>query len=400
MEAKQFTELLRAPLLVEQLPVEELRELVNLYPYSSSLQMLLLKHYQLAEHPAYDEQMGKAAIGAPDRRALYRLVQLKEAEGQRKESAPTHTIEAVLPELETVAIAAEPQPEQTATAASVENVVEGTFESIEPTEVVTSTEKNDINPVEDITPEHTPVAEENFEPTVTEPDYGIWPPVIPQVHLDEAEPSITEEPIAAETNNTDTALEPEEEVMEPIAVAEEEATTPSYTATEPDTKEELAPEPVVSEREPQQEETTHTPDTAGTHSFTDWLHRMRREDGNGTKNTQAATEEKSELDALFKAGTYEASLVKASSEMPDVVAEAKPVKEELHVADTDANRRMDAQARKSLNRGEELVTETLAKIYEIQKKYAKAIEAYEILKLRHPENARRYDRKIELLREA
>ena len=110
--------------------------------------------------------------------------------------------------------------------------------------------------------------------------------------------------------------------------------------------------------------------------------------------------EKAALDALFGAGTYEATLVQESINMPteDPAPKAVPTREELMEPDEEANRRMDEQAKKSLSMDDDLVTETLARIYEIQKKTGKAIEAYQVLKLRYPENTDLYNAKIQALR--
>jgi hypothetical protein len=111
---------------------------------------------------------------------------------------------------------------------------------------------------------------------------------------------------------------------------------------------------------------------------------------------------KDELDAIYVAGNYEASLLKDASELPlkpFVDPTAKHTKEDLMEPDEEANKRMDEQAKKSMTMGDELVTETLAKIYEIQKKPTKAIEAYEVLKVRFPEKADKYNQKIQSLRE-
>jgi len=56
------------------------------------------------------------------------------------------------------------------------------------------------------------------------------------------------------------------------------------------------------------------------------------------------------------------------------------------------------QAEESVREHEGLMTETLARLYETQGKYRKAIQAYEILKLKYPEKSRYFASEIKRLR--
>jgi hypothetical protein len=139
-------------------------------------------------------------------------------------------------------------------------------------------------------------------------------------------------------------------------------------------------------------------------SFTGWLQRVKRHELPSAAPTPLDAhdlQERAALDALFGAGTYEATLVQESISLPEEEGAPKvvPTREELMEPDEVANRRMDEQAKKSLSMGDDLVTDTLARIYEIQKKTGKAIDAYEVLKLRYPEKADQYNAKIQALRE-
>jgi len=59
---------------------------------------------------------------------------------------------------------------------------------------------------------------------------------------------------------------------------------------------------------------------------------------------------------------------------------------------------INKQAKASLTQDDELVTETLAKIYEIQKKFDKAVKAYQILSLKFPDKRAYFADKIEKLK--
>ncbi|HXH18630.1 MAG TPA: hypothetical protein VNJ07_06060 [Chitinophagales bacterium] len=60
--------------------------------------------------------------------------------------------------------------------------------------------------------------------------------------------------------------------------------------------------------------------------------------------------------------------------------------------------RLAHRAKESLTAGAEMITETLAKIYESQKKYDKAIEAYRILSLKYPDKKAYFAQRIESLK--
>lgn len=432
MEAKQFAELLKSPLQVAQLPADALRELVNRYPFSASLQMLLLKQYQLNDHPAYDEQLPKAAVYAPDRRALYRLVQLREAIVPKEFVGPETEI------IETEGTVAETLVEDTVT--ETPTVID--TEPISYAELVKQiSDEEPLFTEEEIVSIETETPLFDDAPEVTEQDesteveqteaMSFIPPIIPLEHFaglqqdetETVEETLTEavvdyEAPAAEALTVDEVVEEETTEVEVTAI-EEEVTDESQPETEPveAIEPELVAEEVIEEvvvevevEEPVAEETVvdEAPVAPAPKpmpqrdSFAGWLQRIKRHDIPTAPKSMDADDlqEKAALDALFGAGTYEATLVQESNSLPEEEpAKHKPTPEELMEPDDEANRRMDAQAKKSLTMGEELVTETLARIYEIQKKTAKAIEAYEILKVRFPEKAEHFNVKIQALRE-
>lgn len=429
MEAKQFSELLKSPLQVAQLPADALRELVNRYPFSASLQMLLLKQYQLNDHPAYDEQLPKAAVYAPDRRALYRLVQLREAVVPKEVVTPETEIIEAEETLEDSLV--EDTATETPTVIDAEPLSYAELERQIVDEEPLFTDE-EITSIETETPpfDEAPETTQPSESTEQEKPQAVSfvPPIIPMEHfagLVQDEPEANEADVKDEPQEEPVAEVSAEEVVEIVeeetagveVVAEEEVVTEE---TQPE--EEIEPVVVAVEHEPvaeevvfeieetivdeaEVEETSVAPapkQMPKTDSFTGWLQRIKRHEVPSAPKPMDAEDlqEKAALDALFGAGTYEATLVQESSTLPDEMpAKPKPSPEELMEPDDEANRRMDAQAKKSLTMGEELVTETLARIYEIQKKTAKAIEAYEILKLRFPEKTEQYNAKIKALRE-
>lgn len=495
MEAKQFAELMKSPMQVAQLPADALRELVSRYPFSASLQMLLLKQYQLNDHPAYDEQLAKSAIYAPDRRALYRLVQLRET--PPKEATPLPIEPQVLePEMEleqeleneTDVVpetwVAEPITDEP-TVLDTEPISFAELEKQIVDEEPLFTEEEIIN-IETATPPYGEVPElvvsiaENDTETViqdvavTDDDYeaeipraneavSFLPPIIPMEHFqgwmeneqneenegeeeltgeemllepqadDEQEPTeertgnnvdllgneyeaeANDEPETVEVANEAEVVEEslveetvQEEVVVEVEVTQEDDTTPIESVEQVEEEATSAPQPATNViLSPSTALRTGSDDGRNsqlvTDSFAGWLQRVKRHE----IPTAAAPpdehdfQEKAALDALFGAGTYEATLVQESISLPEEEAAPKvvPTREQLMEPDEMANRKMDEQAKKSLSMDNDLVTETLARIYEIQKKTGKAIEAYEVLKLRYPEKAAQYNAKIQALRE-
>lgn len=451
METKQFAELLKNPLLVEQLPVEGLRELVRQYPFSPSLQMLLLKHYQLNEHPAYDEQLAKAAIHAPERRALYRLVQLKPIAGAVApafETAEAEIETAVLETPETI----EPETAAEETPAPVELKPSNAYtnwnlpQDEEPTDNIPTETLESEELVDTVVPEIEALPEEvQRELLEPEPDSLETAPMLEEMmgalleydlsdriilhetheeDIDEEEletqPEEASEEVAkveeakvGEEQEVKEVLEEDEAIDEPEPIAEEETEAeldveeddtsatdikPDHThVSDKETKNEVPDsQPVTNVTLSGAEVRNSQPVTSSKDSFLGWLKRVNRHEA------PVGAEPDDELDAIYVASNYEASLLKDASELPIkpfVDPTAKHTKEDLMEPDEEANKRMDEQAKKSMTMGDELVTETLAKIYEIQKKTTKAIEAYEVLKVRFPEKADKYNQKIQSLRE-
>jgi hypothetical protein len=437
MEAQQFAEL-----QVAQLPADALRELVARYPFSASLQMLLLKQYQLNDHPAYDEQLAKAAVYAPDRRALYRLVQLRETikpialEGIESETTTPdiatakEVLEATL-ETETEVDLATWHVDPLVYSEAAEHVTEEEplFTKEEIVAIETETPDLDEAPEQEVTLNETtadaPTEEPQEQPSLNAP-ITFLPPIIPVEHfqglleneqkeeVEEAEGLVGEEMLPAPQLGNEQAVS-EVEVAETWELEVETTATEELT-NQPAQEEVLVQEEITEEAiVPIQEvnasvedkiESNPQPVTSNmelvTDSFTGWLQRVKRHELPSTSHATMDAhdlQEKAALDALFGAGTYEATLVQESISLPEEVApKVVATREELMEPDEVANRRMDEQAKKSLSMDDDLVTETLARIYEIQKKTGKAIDAYEVLKLRYPEKADIYNAKIQALR--
>ena len=191
--------------------------------------------------------------------------------------------------------------------------------------------------------------------------------------------------------------EVEEKVIEPIAVKEEKSVLPKEEKKEiqqerpllkPNErvkteeqvvkkKEEIKVEPAVEKKvEPVVKK--QQPKVDETHTFTEWL---RLASLHSVKVVEIEREKKkpSQKDALID---------KFLREEPKI---SKPQKAEFF---SPVN-----MAKQSIIEDDELVTETLAQIYEKQGFFAKAIKAYEKLSLKYPEKSLSFAARIENLRQ-
>lgn len=129
-------------------------------------------------------------------------------------------------------------------------------------------------------------------------------------------------------------------------------------------------------------------------SFSEWLKRVR----------EGAVQDAKDLEQIIQSGSYEAQLVKASAKAEEEKpAPRKEVAKEVPSQQPkddggQMNKQVDDLAQKSVTFDDELVTETLAKIFELQKKYSKALDAYERLLVKHPERKALYLAAIERLK--
>ncbi len=127
----------------------------------------------------------------------------------------------------------------------------------------------------------------------------------------------------------------------------------------------------VIERYPEKTETAEPPLDAG-HSFTEWLTLLKKPEGK-------------------------------SSEPPIIREIRESVAEEIQFSPASEPSEKEAagisqRAEESLSDDMEWVTETLAKIYELQKKYDKAAEAYRMLSLKYPDKKAYFAQRIENLK--
>ena len=130
--------------------------------------------------------------------------------------------------------------------------------------------------------------------------------------------------------------------------------------------------------------------TNATHSFTNWLRQIdKQRKGNNDAALNSSIDEE-ELEEEYYAGEFEAKLheeiitetkstnIIAIPQMPKNWRNNKNDNNEINISDL---------AEKSVQKNEHIITETFAKILELQKKYDAAIDAYQTLSLKYPEKS-------------
>ena len=143
-------------------------------------------------------------------------------------------------------------------------------------------------------------------------------------------------------------------------------------------------------------EVPETKNESESHSFIGWLSKVKT--GEKIEEETDAEEEREgleEVDELIQAHAYEAQLIKTASQIKDINEEKVARKKETP---KEKEFDMDELAKKSASLQQGNITETLAGIFELQKKYVKAIEAYEFLSLKYPEKSSFFAGKIKNLK--
>ncbi len=126
-------------------------------------------------------------------------------------------------------------------------------------------------------------------------------------------------------------------------------------------------------------------------SFTDWLKNLKKEDYSPEKTTETNIPEKiiTPIQPDIKRKLEQKAII-------DRVIESNP--SNIRIKEGQKFFASDNKAKESLFENEELVTETLAKIYAMQGNISKAIRAYEILSLKFPQKSAYFASLIENLK--
>ncbi|MBL7896940.1 MAG: hypothetical protein JNJ99_00305 [Crocinitomicaceae bacterium] len=349
--AAEIGKLILNPELAGNYLSADLKEIRDKFPYCSTLHLLYLKNISINSDLDFESQLRYSAAHVMDRERMYFLVHSKKTE------TPT-----ALPKEET----------------QVKQVAEEDFKSKILSEEVKAAESQN----EEIEKVELSVISENNSPV------GDLVDAAPDLTAIAYNQDLIEE------SQTIASMETKQESIEEIIPVAETKTTDE--------------EKLISEHISESQETQENPVDVSNLSFIEWLRykqtgklvntEIKKQtsveeektsetpDIQGIKPTETLTETKSKKTGLSRADV-DALLNKFIAEEPRI---SKPQATFFNPVKS---------AKQSLEESAELVTETLAKIYHLQKNYSKAIQAYEQLSLVYPEKKTFFASRIEKIRE-
>jgi len=368
MNAFAFSELVKNPGLLRNYSLSELQKLAQRHPYSSVVYSMVALKAHFDDDGNYEHYLNQAAIRIPDRKKLYQLIhsdyEVTEPITEVLEKPLTfdEDFESVLPEKETVEVedkAAESVP-------FVEEEISIEDERIEDEREI---EKEEIV-IEQNTKEVVPPAQEE---ALAQEEVKVEevPLIPPQEEIPVEQDSTPNTPPPTLTPPPSIDLPGSDEVLDALT-----ALKGSQKKIEEERKEALIEkinEVILPEKK--------TEPANDAHSFSEWLSLLTKGAKAEEKPQSKAEEKPLPVEPLF---TESLELESA----PVLTDEEKEIDEIL----------INKQAKASLTQDDELVTETLAKIYEIQKKFDKAVKAYQILSLKFPDKRAYFADKIEKLK--
>lgn len=331
--------------LLGQFNTTELESMIEKFPYFQQAHLLLAKKYQLENSPKFDQQLQLAALYIQDRELLYTLFNEK----TNAVSKPTLTIET--PKVETIEEVPLPITERIAEPAKEDEVKTATttVEVVDnaPTEADLMLELEQIEKSarelgqfskEGEAETNADVVLEKNEPLIELPNDE---PV-----LAVAEEEIVIAPAVTESIEENVSVEPEETVEEEIIQTEEK------------------PAEVFSRIEP--------------HTFDEWLKAFNNKKSSLPETPVVANDKADEDDELNKLLAVNISVDYLHGIVKEETTYAKGL-EKFIEEQIQKHKQPEIKKAPDFEPSDEPATETMAKVFEMQKKYAKAIKTYEAL---------------------
>ena len=296
------------PKQVQHTDIQELKQLLDQYPYVQAIRSLYLKALYANESTSYNQELKKTAAYTLDRDILFNFIVSDEFTAYRPVSIETEEVIDPIEEIQPVTKEREKEPEQNISTL-LQNISKVAYAIVQ--EVPSAPDETEAQPR---------TSDKQTE-EITAPDQGETQAISPIE-----------------------AIEEKLEIGKPLAFEAEEK-----------------------------------------YSFQEWLklskqQPIHRELDTKNEETQAEKEEKEEI-ITEDEKNFQKSLEKKQA-LIDKFIETNP-----KIIPTKKATPSPINIELSLQENTSLMTETLAKIYLEQKKYQKAIQAYEILILKYPEKS-------------
>ncbi len=441
MTKDQLVRLLRDPSQIDEQDFVGLEKLHAEFPYAYPLSLLKLLHLKAQDSYMYQSALSQTALLSPDREKLWKWVEGEDSEVSIENAAEKSAVQnsksvdrpIVGP---TPVPTPEPSPEPDLTSVS-----ESTNEAIQEPVLETNTEAE--IPQDEVTEEidTAPVVEapttepakplDDTPPKKLGDDLSHLPEKVRAViersrsiqrkihDAEEIEPKVSEEEtpdIGVEEVEVTTLESPPSNAADEVGleILEEEAEFLSFTPQESVQSTEGREEENEEGEEEREEETIeavekeleNTPsseaqpievtDADGKHSFSVWLQMTKGED---VQEIEEAAEDQDQKQYLSE-DLGDKTVENTESQEKEKLAspEPKTLDEKMELIDqfirkpprfkpNKKNQNTLDMSKISEQSDSSIITETLAQVYRQQKHYDKAIEAYEILRLKYPEKS-------------